>query len=45
MATWTNELPYGNAVSIQYNAAITYNSALYNYNGQAVTVWSNQTKS
>lgn len=45
MATFTHETPYGNAPSIQYNAAVTYNNAFTTYNGKSVTVFTHEQKS
>lgn len=44
MATYTAETPYGLGTSIAYNTSKAYNSSLYTYNGQLVTVWTAETK-
>lgn len=45
MSTWSNDLELENATSKAYDTSATYDSALYNYNGQLLTVWTNETKS
>lgn len=41
---WTNTPKLEGAPSITYNQAITYNNVNYNYNGQIIPVWTNETK-
>ncbi len=43
MTTWTPEERYGNAPSITYDeSTVTYDQSNYNYNGQEITVWTNE---
>lgn len=44
--TWTNEERYANAPSVTYDeSSVTYDAVNYNYNGQEITVWTNETVS
>jgi len=46
MATFTHEIPYGGAPSIQYNnASVTYNSIQYTYLGKQASIYTHETKS
>jgi hypothetical protein len=43
MTTWTNEERFEGSPSTTYdNAAVTYDQANYNYNGQEIPVWTNE---
>lgn len=46
MSTWTNDEELGNATSGTYdNTTFAYDSSTYNYNGQLLTIWTNDTES
>ena len=46
MTTWTPDQRYDNSPSITYDeATVTYDQSNYNYNGQEITVWTNEQKS
>lgn len=43
--TWSNEQVLAGSPSITYNnASTTYSSVSTNYNGQAIPIWSNETR-
>lgn len=46
MTVFTNQQKLGNASSLTYNdATLIYDDTRYNYNGQLIVKWTNQTKS
>ena len=46
MSTWTNDYPYENGVAITYNeAGVTYDDIRYTYNGNLITIWTNDVHS